>query len=184
MISLMPARRQAQPGWIAENIPRRMRALKPEEVEIRLSRQNTAQLVSNMKGSGAPSVNAVQVTNAMSLRLTAPKGGFSIESHSPETQWVFSADQLDDNEVACWCYTITPLQRGVGMLRLTLSHKQIGPDGMIADRTLPDQTIDVKIRANVGRLCVGAAGWTATIITGAALGAYFDDLAQMARNLP
>lgn len=176
-------RRDAQPGWLAENIPRKMRAHVAEEIEIRLSQSSTSRLLEAMRGRGDANLREVAVTNAMSLRLTAPKGEFLIDAHSPETQWVFINVQSDGEEFAAWCYTITPLHRGIGVLRLTLSHKQVGPDGLIADRTLPDQSVDINVRANVGRVCIGAAGWTATLVAGAALGAYFDDLLLLIRNL-
>ena len=33
-----------------------------------------------------------------------------------------------------------------------LSYKEIGPDGLIADSALPDKTIEIKVRANYGKL--------------------------------
>jgi hypothetical protein len=152
-----------------ENIPRMMFTHIPVEVEVRLSTRNTPRLAQNLLGPGLPIFHDVNVAEAMSLRLSAPRGGFLIDPQCPETQWVSGPEE----EFATWRFTVTPVRRGSNVLRLTLSYQRVGPGGLIANSSFPDKTVDIIVKANVGKICTQAAVWTSTLVAGAALGAYF-----------
>ena len=57
-------------GWLVENIPRRMRAHVPVDVEIRVSKDLTPRFVSGLIGQALPILHDIDVAPAMSLRLT------------------------------------------------------------------------------------------------------------------
>ncbi len=164
-------------GYLAENIPRRMRAHKTVEAEVRVAPTISQELVSNLVGQGSIETHEVQIAQAMSLRLSAPKGGFEIEPQSPETQWVWRNKQTQpENDLAAWRFALTPTRRGSHTLRLTFSYKEVGPDGLIADSALPDKVLDIVVRTNIGKFCAQAALWSLTLISGAALGVYFQSI--------
>lgn len=163
-------------GWLAFRIPRVMRVHVAEEAEVRISRSEGLAIVKAMVGRGPVTVRGVSVAEAMSLRLTAPKGGFTISAHSSETQWVHLETESEEAEVASWRFTVTATRRGRNLLRITLAYRRIGVEGIVADSSLPDETIDVHVKANLGRVCWAAAAWTLTLLAGAALGAYFENM--------
>jgi len=134
-------------------------------------------LVSNLVGQGQTDIDEIEIAQAISLRLSAPRGGFEIEPQSPETQWVWKDKEAQsDNDLAAWRFTLTPTRRGANTLRLTFSYKEVGPDGLIADSALPDKVLDIAVGTNVGKFCAQAAVWGVTLVVGAALGAYFQPL--------
>jgi hypothetical protein len=167
-------------GWLVENFPRRMRAHIPVEAEVRVSSSMTDNLPIGLVGSGETVIHEFEVAKAMSLKLSAPKGGFIIESQSPETQWVSKEREGQSNEsLALWRFTVTPTRRGSNVLRLTFSYKAVA-GGIVADSALPDKVLDIVVATNFGRNCAKAAAWLLTLILGAALGAYFQPLMQLA----
>ncbi len=170
-------------GWLVENIPRRMRAYVPVEAEIRVPPRITSPLVLGLVGQGRPVLHPLEVTTAMSLRLSAPKGGIGIEAQCPETQWVQRNASPTDRDFAAWRFTLTPQKRGSHILRLTFSYREIDVNGVIADSTLPDRVFDVVVTTNVTKICAQAAVWGSTLVAGAALGAYFQPAMQFLTRL-
>ena len=167
-------------GWLVENFPRKMRVHVPAEAEVRVASLMTEDLVQRLVGSGRTETHEFEVAQAMSLKLSAPKGGFIIESQSPETQWVWrDGDGQDDECLASWRFTLTPTRRGPNVLRLTFSYKEVA-GGIVADSALPDKVLEIVVATNFGRSCAKAAAWFLTLILGAALGAYFHPLMQLA----
>ena len=77
------------------------------------------------------------VTRALSVRLSAPDGGFWIEADSPETQWVETASGLHQDEHVTWRWTVTPQRRGRGRLLLVVAARTIGHDGLAPKRRRP-----------------------------------------------
>lgn len=173
-------------GWLVENFPRRMRAHIPVEAEVRVSSSMTDNLPLGLVGSGETVIHEFEVAQAMSLKLSAPKGGFIIESQSPETQWVWrDGDGHADDCLASWHFTVTPTKRGPNVLRLTFSYKEVA-GGIVADSTMPDKVLDIVVATNFGRTFAKVAGWFLTLAIGAALGAYFQsvELAPLQRIFP
>ena len=170
-------------AWLIENIPRRMRAHVSVEAEVRVSSTIAAEVAADPVGQGKTGLYGIDVAQAMSLRLSAPRGGFMIETQSPETQWVWRSKSQSVNELAAWRFILTPNRRGSNSLRLTFSYKEIGPNGLLADSALPDRMLDVVVSTNLLKTLTQAAVWVTTLIVGAALGAYFQPAMQFISGL-
>lgn len=153
-------------GQLVENIPRRMRVGIPVVVEARIARADVKALAEGLQGGGAAFRHEVVVTKAMSVRLRAPDGGFSIENRSPETQWIESVLGFGSDDFASWRWTVTPRNRGRRQLQLIVSARTVGADGMTAETALPDQVVDVRVAINYARTAARWAGWIAAAVIG------------------
>jgi neural Wiskott-Aldrich syndrome protein len=160
-----------------------MRGQVPREAEIRISPTWTAQLESGLAGDGQTHTRSVGITSVMSLRLTAPKGGFIIEPQSPESQWVHFDEPGWEQKFAALRFTVTPTKRGKNFLRVTLSHRRVDALGLMAESTLPDETIDVMVSVNLARVSIATATSGLSLIAGAALGASFPQIVQLLKGL-
>lgn len=156
-------------GQLIENIPRRMRAALPVVVEARIARADVKALAEGLAGGGAVFRHEVVVTKAMSVRLRAPDGGFTIENRSPETQWIENVLGLGSDDFASWRWTVTPRVRGKRQLQLIVSARTVGADGVTAETALPDQVIEVRVATNYGRTAKRWAGWIAAAVAGGLL---------------
>ena len=156
-----------------------MRAQVSVEAEVRVSSTIVPEVAANPVGQGKARLHGIEVAQAMSLRLSAPRGGFIIEAQSPETQWVWRSKSQSVNELAAWRFVLTPNRRGSNSLRLTFSYKEIGPNGLLADSALPDRMLDVVVSTNLPKTLTQVAVWVTTLIVGAALGAYFQPAMQL-----
>jgi hypothetical protein len=165
-------------AWLVENIPRRMRAQISVEAEVKVS--TLAEVAGNPVGTG---LDGTDIAQALSLQLSAPRGGVLIEAQSPETQWVWRGSSQSVDELAAWRFIITPNRRGSNSLRLTFSYKEIGPNGILADNALPDRMLDIVVSANLPRALNQAAIWVTTLIAGAALGVYLKPAIQFISRL-
>ena len=93
---------------------------------------------------------------------------------------------MKDNKVGecgSWKFTLIPRLSGKSILFLTVSYKLVGPGGVIVDGTLPERTLEIVVQTNVWRMSTRAAAWGATFAAGAALGAYFDPIVKLLRQL-
>ncbi|MBS0235019.1 MAG: Clp protease [Proteobacteria bacterium] len=162
----------AETGQLAENIPRSMRVGKTVRAEVRIAKASVKALTEGLDGGGQVWQHAVAVTKAMSVRIRAPDGGFFIESASPETQWIESNLGYASDDFASWRFLITPQARGWSDLQIIVSARTIGADGVAAETALPDQIIEVKVRANIGRALARLFGWTIAAILGGALATF------------
>jgi hypothetical protein len=156
-------------GQLVENIPRRMRVGVPVVVEARIARADVKALAEGLQGGGAAYRHEVVVTKAMSVRLRAPDGGFSIENRSPETQWIENVLGLGNDDYASWRWTVTPRARGSRQLQLIVSARTVGADGMTAETALPDQLVDVRVAINYARTFGKWVGWILAAVIGGAL---------------
>jgi hypothetical protein len=159
-------------GQLAENIPRSMRVGKTVRVEIRIAKASVKSLTDGIDGGGQTWQHTVAITKAMSVRLRAPEGGFFIESASPETQWIESNLGFGSDDFASWRFLITPQSRGWSDLQIIVSARTIGADGSAAETALPDQIVEVKVRANIGRTIARLFGWTVAAVIGGALATF------------
>lgn len=159
-------------GQLAENIPRSMRVGKTARAEVRIAKASVKALTEGLEGGGQVWQHAVTVTKAMSVRIRAPDGGFFIESASPETQWIESNLGYSSDDFASWRFLITPQSRGWSSLQIIVSARTIGADGVAAETALPDQIVDVKVKANIGRAFARLFGWTVAAVAGGALATF------------
>lgn len=162
-------RPQSELGQLSENIPRSMRAGVSERVEVRIARPHVPHLTEGIDGTGQSWRHEIAVTNAMSVRIRAPEGGFFIETASPETQWIDSQFPVVTDDFASWRFQITPQRRGMAHLQIIVSARSVGPDGLAAETAFPDQVVQVKVRTNYRRALAKGVGWIAAAIAGGAL---------------
>jgi len=170
-----PRRRQPSAGSVytgklAENIPRKMRAFKPERVEVRITREETETFLAGMEGTGESVRHDLLVTQAMSVLLRAPDGGFTIETIAPETQWIFShPGGVEKEPFGRWRWSVTPTEKGSFRLQLVVSTRSVDQNGLAGDTVLPDQVITVSVRTNYGRAIMGALRWIVLMALGGAI---------------
>ncbi|MDZ4791635.1 MAG: Clp protease N-terminal domain-containing protein [Hyphomicrobiales bacterium] len=158
-------------GKLTENIPRKMRKGGAALIEVRISREETVALFQDLQGQSAADAHDVIVTRAMTVTLKAPDGGFTIETVSAETQWIFDRPSfLETERFGRWRWTLTPTASGARRLQLVASARSIDDNGMSGDVVMPDQTIEVRVRANYGRGFRKLLLWIFLLITGAVLG--------------
>ncbi|MGE0054394.1 MAG: Clp protease N-terminal domain-containing protein [Hyphomicrobium sp.] len=160
---------KAELGQLTENVPRAMRVGVTERVEIRIGRAHIKNMAEGMEGGGLAWQHEVTVTKAMSVRVRAPEGGFFIETASPETQWIDNQFDEAGNDFASWRFLITPQHRGWATLRIIISARTVGSDGVVAETAFPDQVIEVKVRTNYGKAFKRTLGWLLAAIVGGAL---------------
>ena len=156
----------AEQGQLIENIPRRMKVGVIESFEVRIAREDVVDAGRGMAGRGAPQQHAILVTRAMSVRLQGETGRFYIETSSPETQWTGSRNEHLTSEYAVWRFSVIPQRRGPANLTLIVSSRTIGADGIVADTSLPEQKITIRVSANVTRGAKKWLGWIAVAVLG------------------
>lgn len=154
-------------GKLIENIPRRMRSAVTERIEVRISREETQALMKGMEGRAEPIRHDIAVTQAMSVMLRAPNGGFMIETISPETQWVYDRpDGGEGDHYGRWRWIVTPTQSGQRPLQLIISARTVDRHGNMGETALPDQIIDVRVRINYQRILQNGFQWIVVMAAG------------------
>ena len=172
-----------QTGQLVENIPRKMRVGIPVIVEARVARADVKAIADGLQGDGAVYRHEVTVTKAMSVRLRAPNGGFTVESASPDTQWIENVQGLMSNDYASWRWSITPQLRGKRKLQLVISARTVGTNGLTAETALPDQVIDVSVGINYARTFAKWATWIVAAIAGGLLSQFGGSIFELAKSL-
>ena len=160
-------------GKLVENIPRSMRIAIPVMVEARIAQQDSEDFYMDLAGDGEVQKHQVYVSSAMTVQLRAPTGGFTIESISPDTQWIENnLGLIDGGNFGAWRWTVTPRERGMRKLQLVVSARTTDRKGMVAESPMPDQIIEVDVSINYRELFKRAAGWIVAAIGGGALAKY------------
>jgi neural Wiskott-Aldrich syndrome protein len=160
----MPDASEAATGQLIENIPRSMRVAIPVTVEVRLVRGDDG-----VAGETPAQYHAMLASRAMTVRLAAPGGGYTIETLSAETQWIEGALPATGQALARWRWLVTPQRHGRGRLQLAVSARWIGPDGISAEMPLPVQLVTVEVRRNFAKGAIGLLGWLGAAAIGAAV---------------
>lgn len=173
-------------GQLVENIPRRMKVGVLETVEVRIAREGVPDVARGLQGGGAPHTHQLLITRAMSVRLQGEPGRFYIEPKSPETQWTGTRPDQLASDYAVWRFTVIPQVRGPAELTLIVASRSIGSDGVIADTSLPEQRISIRVSSNMTRGLKRWAGWIAIAVLGGLLGkageTFWPKLLEMARQ--
>jgi|GEM_PF-2302671 len=139
---------------ILQPIPRITRIAVPETVELLLSREEAWALFARARPQGAASVEAYPhaPVRAITVRLTAPEGGFFIEGQSPETQWLLDRPAfMGEEPFGSWVWLVVPNDKGPFSLVVTLHARDIDANGAASDLHLPDQVVKVQVRGNFWR---------------------------------
>lgn len=158
-----------QPGQLVESIPRRMKVAVAYIAEVRISRDELADIARGMQGGPAVGRHAILTTRAMSVRLKSMGNALRVEALSPETQWIDGSVSRLAADYAVWRFTIVPERRGPGDLLLTVASRAIGGDGVVAETALPDQAIRISVSTNYGLTARRWGGWIAAAIVGGIL---------------
>ena len=150
-----------------ENIPRRMRVAVPERVEVRISREETDAITLGFDGRGEINRHEILVSQAMSVMLRAPDGGFTIETLSPETQWTSDGtDHRTSDTFGRWRWAVTPQATGPHRLQLIIAARSVDENGMTGDTAFPDQVIAVRVRTNYLLTIKRALAWLIVMAVG------------------
>jgi hypothetical protein len=162
----------AAPGPLVETIPRRMRLGVPATAQVRISRDKIDGLIHLLlSGRGIAYRPDGFLARSLSVRLKAPDGGFWIEPEAPETQWVASGPQQQD-EFAAWQWTVTPQWRGKARLLLLVTARTVGRDGIASEMAPPDRVIEVAVKGRPLRRLGRFLGFLVTVAFGAVLGRF------------
>ena len=121
------------------------------------------------------------VSKAMSVRLRAPDGGFTIETASPETQWIDNVLGVMSDDYASWRWAVTAKERGKRRLQLIVSARTVGADGLTAETALPDQVIEVRVGINYAKTAAHWGGWLGAAVTGGLLARFGEDAYVLGR---
>jgi hypothetical protein len=157
-------------GKLAENIPRKMRAHRSVPVEVRISREETDAFMAGLEGGGELVRHNIGVTQAMSVLLRAPDGGFIIEHLGPETQWIFrKADLAEKDTFGRWNWSVTPTETGRRRLQLVVASRSVDENGLAGDTVLPDQVITVRVGTNYVRSFGRIVKWVVLMALGGAI---------------
>jgi hypothetical protein len=167
-----PRAGQGERGPLVENVPRVMRVGTPISAEVHIARDKIESLIMTLSGRGAPLRPDGYVTRAVSVRLSAPNGGFWIEADSPETQWAESASSKPHDDHAVWRWTVLPHRRGHNRLLLTVETRTVGRDGLASETAPPDRVIEVRVKSNKLRGIGSLLAWMVLLTIGATVG-YF-----------
>ena len=160
-----------------------MRVSRTERVEVRIAKSSAKAITEGLEGGGVAWQHDVVVTQAMSVRLRAPEGGFFIETVSPETQWLENHLGFASDEFASWRFLVTPQTRGRTRLQIVVSARTIGADGMAAETALPDQVVEVKVRTNYKRTFGRLLGWIFAAVAGGAFAKFGESGIDMANGV-
>jgi hypothetical protein len=171
-----------QAGQLVHNIPEKMRVEIPLVVEARIARAEVRAIAEGLQSPGGISRHEILVSKAMTVRLRAPDGGFTIETSSPETQWIDNVLGVMADDYASWRWTVTPRERGKRRLQLIISARTTGADGVMAETALPDQIVDVKVSINYARSASRWAGWIVAAVIGGVLARFGEDAYGLARS--
>src|SRR5215470_5782675 len=168
VVPLPPRGPSAAPerGPLAESVPRRMRNGIAATAEVRIARDKVDGLMLALAPRGVRP--EAFPTRTLAVRLRAPNGGFAIEAHAPETQWLDRSGTTPNDGFAAWRWTITPQRPGRNRLLLTVSARLVGPDGLVAEAAPSDRSIEVRIAPNYRHLGKRWVGWLVVAIAAAA----------------
>jgi len=183
VVPLPPRGPSAAPerGPLAESVPRRMRNGIAATAEVRIARDKVDGLMLALAPRGVRP--EAFPTRTLAVRLRAPNGGFAIEAHAPETQWLDRSGTTPNDGFAAWRWTITPQRPGRNRLLLTVSARLVGPDGLVAEAAPSDRSIEVRIAPNYRHLGKRWVGWLAVAIAAAAAVQFSGELWAAALSL-
>ena len=115
----------------------------------------------------------ILITEAMSVQLRAPDGGFSVESQTPETQWIDNHLGLPNSSpFGIWRWSVTPTSRGRHRLHVFVSARTVNEHGLVAENLLPEQNVEVQVKTNYTRQLKKIAIWMVAATGGGLLEKY------------
>jgi neural Wiskott-Aldrich syndrome protein len=157
---------------LLHNFPRKACVGTPQSIQIQLTKEEAGFLLARAARKGQPQLGpaAQAICRAVTVRLTAPEGGFFIVPSTPDTQWVsdrpFSAAE---DAFGNWAWTAVPSETGAYVLALSMSARDMDKNGGLEDFQLPDHFIKVRIRGSLGQSLWGVASTLLLLLAGSGL---------------
>jgi hypothetical protein len=149
------ARRKGNVALVAKAlapIPRKARVAAPETIEILLPKDEAGLIFGWASRQGPQPAESVAACRAITLRLSAPEGGFFIEGIAPETQWLLDRPAfLGEETFGTWAWTAIPNDSGAFSLVVSMAAREVDANGVTNDIALPDQVIKVQVSGNFWR---------------------------------
>jgi neural Wiskott-Aldrich syndrome protein len=143
---------------LLQDIPRKARIGAAQTVQVQLAKEDAAYLLARAARRGQPQLGAESqpICRAVTVRLTAPEGGFFVEPAGPDTQWILNRSSLPGEEAfGSWEWTALPSATGSYSLALSISARELNENGSVGDLQLPEQIVKVRIRGSAGGLLWG-----------------------------
>lgn len=167
---------------ILESIPRRARLARGEVVQIRLTREDAARLFARRR---PPQNEQTQpASRAVTIRLSAPEGGFFIETMTPETQWALNHPAAGEEAFGNWAWAAVPNETGTHVLLVSVSARDLDANGLVAGSQALEQAIEVHVRRNLRRLSWGLIRTLLLLMSGSALTAAAFYMLRLMGKLP
>jgi hypothetical protein len=153
-------------GQLLETIPRRLRLGAGEIVEIKLGREETETLFPRQPQAG-------EGVRAVTLRLTAPEGGFFVETLAPETQWLAGRpDPAGEEPFGTWSWAVVPNETGTQTLAVSAQVRDVHANGELAAARNAGQAIEIRVRGGgMGRKLLGLFRSLVLLAVGAGMAA-------------
>ncbi len=153
-----------------ENIPRSLRLARGEIVKIRLGKEEAGQLFVRTAQHPQQGREAQNATRAVSIRLSAPEGGFFIETMTPETQWLSDrANSPGEEPFGNWSWAVVPNETGWRILLISFCVRDIDASGALNGSQVTEQALKIRVGTNFGRLFWGSVRALLLLIAGGAL---------------
>jgi hypothetical protein len=171
-------RRSEPPGAVKkalETIPRKVTLGVAEEIAISFSKDEASALFGR-SGRNTLQQERHVICRAVTVRVTAPEGGFFVEPTTPETQWIFDRPGGAGKEpFGRWSWTVIPNEKGLWVLSIAVSARDIDGNGLAGDTALPEQSIRVRVRGSLWRGLIGVVKTAFVLLAGSGLtvGGYF-----------
>jgi neural Wiskott-Aldrich syndrome protein len=157
---------------LLQSIPRKARIGAAEIVQLQLAKEEAGFLLMRAARKGQPQLapGGHAICRAVTVRLTAPEGGFLIEPSGPETQWILDHPPFHGEEAfGSWAWTVLPNETGSYVLALSVSARDVGENGGLVDLQLPDQFVKARIRGSLGHIVWGFARTLLLLLAGSGL---------------
>ena len=176
---------QPKPGQprLGKTAARRLRVGEPEVVEVRIARQEIEAINGGSQARPSSSPRDFVVSKAMTMRLRAPQGTFTIEPASPETQWIENRVGLVTDEYIIWRWTVTPKLKGARALQVVANYRTVMSDGLATETPLPEEIIEVRVRSRPVNVVGYGLVLIAGIAAGLAIGYLGNDILALARTM-
>ena len=166
-------------GRLVENIPRRMKVNKPSKAEVRITRAQMEEITSEFDDLSDSHIHELAVTEAMTVQLRAPGGGFHIENLSPQTQWIDRNQRhVHDADFGVWRWNVTPTKSGKARLQLVISARTVDDEGTIHIADIPDKIIELGVNRDHAQILKRAGILAIVALTGLSLGRFGESTYQ------
>ncbi|GBF28174.1 ATP-dependent Clp protease ATP-binding subunit ClpA [bacterium MnTg02] len=170
----------ADPSRLSETIPRKMRVMAPQPVEVFVKRVDIEDIGGSDEDAWQLGRRQAFVTEAVTVQLKAPDGGFLIENETPDTQWIDYRLGLIHEDLTGWRWTVTPTQSGRTRLQLIVSARTVSEQGTVAESVLPEQIVNVKVGKNYLGIIGQFTGWVIVAAIGGVLARYGENVTEKA----